>query len=165
MVETLNNFEFHHLLPLESNTRSSTTLSCSAFNFAFVASGPIFLSKLEFYINPEISDLSNNSFSFIFGIKYFTPKFTIIRYGSIFTLNIWYFFIIIFFFIRSLTFCFLFSTVLKAVVVAKSIILCYLKYVTYYLTLNISDRSIIICFFNKSISISYFLVSVINFLL
>ena len=54
---------------LESNDWRFTNSSCLLFNSASVASVAIFESKSELSINPEISDLSTNPFSFILALS------------------------------------------------------------------------------------------------
>ena len=121
-----------------------------------------YLNQLS--INPEISDVSTNLFSFIFLLFfilfnlfffYFTHKFTIIRSSKIFCLEVWYFCIIMF--SRQDHRCWVsyFQKKVRALLVASN---------TRSFTFNLNNLSIIIYFFNKPTNISYFLICVMNFL-
>ena len=128
LAETLNSFEFHHLQNefWSSETWSFTILSWSALNPAHVASVDIFLSKSELSINAEIYDLLTNYFSFIFVlsishlnllksnvVKNLAWMSNIFASSSVFLTSF-------------LTSAIVFSTALRAAVVAKPIILCIL---------------------------------------
>ena len=111
----------------------SSSISYSAFNSVFITSIAIFLSESELSVNPEIFDLSTNPFLYI---KFFNRKFIAIRCGEIFSLNFWYFCILISFLTRSLTLGILFSTALRAATLAKPVILGVLSSISVILALH-----------------------------
>ena len=76
---------------------------CLRFNSDFVVNAAFFSSESELSKTPEILGFSNLPSFFYLFIEYFTSKLVIIRCVKLFSLHVWYFCIIFWFFLDQIT--------------------------------------------------------------